>query len=63
MGRIEKDGDRLVYRQADGEITAWFIDFKEHMVLSHDSDPVYRKIFFWLVAVGLAYLANIFTTY
>jgi hypothetical protein len=63
MGRIEKEGDHYVYRQNDGRISAWFIDFKEHMVLSHDSDPVYRKVFFWLVAVGFAYLVYIFYAY
>jgi hypothetical protein len=63
MGRIEKEGDRLVYRQEDGEITARFIDFKEHMVLSHESDPTYRKILYALVVTGFAYLGYVFYAY
>ena len=63
MGRIEKEGDLTVYRQDSGEISAWFIDFEEHMVLSHESDPFYRKVFFLLVAIGFAYLGYVFYAY
>ena len=59
MGQVEKDGNRLVYRQDDGEITAWFDSFEEKQVLSHAGNPTYKKVFYILVTAGFAYLAYV----
>jgi len=57
MTGIEKDGEEIIYRQDDGEITAWLTDFEEKMELSHPGDPFYKKIFFLMVVIGLFHLS------
>ncbi|KPJ66498.1 MAG: hypothetical protein AMJ45_03795 [Syntrophobacter sp. DG_60] len=56
MGRMEKEGEEVVYKQDDGEITAWLTNFKEEMVLGHEGEPKYKKIFLTLVLIGFLYL-------
>jgi len=60
MGKVEKEQDRLIFRQANGEITAWFDNFEEKMVLSHKGNSKYKIVFFVLVVIGFIYLAAIF---
>ena len=63
MGEITIEGDEVVYRQADGEITAWLTDFEEKMELTHEGSPIFKKIFYLLVAAGIFYLSLIFIFY
>ena len=60
MGKIESDNENLVFRQDNGEITAWFDHSEEKMVLAHEGDPNYKKVFYLLVLAGVLYLALIF---
>jgi hypothetical protein len=60
MAGIEKDGQAIIYRQEDGEITAWMTDFEEKMELSHPANPFYKKIFFLMVFIGLLHLGAVF---
>ena len=63
MGEIVCQGEETVYRQVDGEITAWLTDFKEKMELVHEGTPKYRRILHLLVAAGAIYLITIFISY
>jgi len=60
MGRIEKEGEEVVYKQDDGEITAWLTNFEEKMELAHEGMQKYKKIFYIAVLIGFLYLAIIF---
>jgi hypothetical protein len=60
MGRIEKEGKEVVYKQDNGEITAWLTNFKEKMVLGHEGTPIYKTIFYAAVLIGVLYLGIIF---
>ena len=60
MAGIEKDGEEIIYRQEDGEITAWLTEFEEKLALSHPADPFYKKVFFLAVTVGLLHLGITF---
>ena len=63
MGKFIKRNHALVYRQDDGEITAWLHDFEEIMELPHEGAALYKKIFYLLVIAGLIYLFLIFILY
>ena len=63
MGKIVVEGDETLYRQADGEITAWLTEFKEKMELVHESSPKFKRIFYLLVALGIFYLSLVFILY
>ena len=56
---VTKDG-QLVYQQDDGEITAWLNDFEEKMELPHEGSSRYKKIFYFLVIIGIIYLIAVF---
>ena len=60
MGRFIQHDNEFVYKQDDGEITAWLPDFEEKMELPHEGTPAYKKIFFLLVGIGLIYLLAVF---
>lgn len=60
MAGYEQDGQEIIYRQDDGEITAWLTGFEEKMALSHPADPFYKRVFFLAVLVGLAHLGATF---
>ena len=60
MGKIVRQGDDVVYRQEDGEITAWLTNFEEKMELAHEGSPTFKKIFYLLVTAGALYLIGIF---
>lgn len=60
MAGNQRQGQDLVYKQDDGELTAWFTGFEEKMELAHKGSPFYRKVFFFLVLIGLLYLGVIF---
>lgn len=60
MAGYQQDGQELVYKQDNGEITAWLTNFEEKMELAHKGSPFYRKVFFLLVVSGILYLGIIF---
>jgi len=60
MGTIEKEGEKYIFRQENGEITAWFDNNEKKMVLSHEGNSFYRRVFNLLVLAGVFYLALIF---
>ncbi len=60
MAGNQREGQELVYKQDDGEITAWLTGFEEKMELAHEGSPFYQKVFFLLVFIGVFYLAAIF---
>ena len=60
MAGNQRQGQEFVYKQDDGEITAWFTGFEEKMELAHKGTPFYRKVFLLLVLIGLLYLGVIF---
>ena len=60
MAGNQREGHELVYKQDDGEITAWLTDFEEKTELVHEGSPIYQKVFFLLVFIGVFYLAAIF---
>jgi len=60
MGTFEKRGAGLVFRQDDGEITAWFASDEEKRELGHPGSPGYRKAFLLMVVLGAAYLVFTF---
>ena len=60
MAGNQRQGQERVYRQDDGEITAWLTDFEEKTELVHEGSPFYQKVFFLLVFIGVFYLAAIF---
>lgn len=60
MGEYIREGDDLIYRQADGERTARLIGYSEKKALTHEGSPKYQKIFYILVAAGVIYLSCVF---
>jgi hypothetical protein len=60
VGKIEKEGEGFVFRQDDGEITAWFNNIDLKKILAHDGSPTYKKLFYLLVSCGVIYLTFIF---
>ena len=60
MGTLEKEGEKYIFRQDNGEITARFERIEKKMVLSHEGSPLYRLVFNLLAVVGVLYLALIF---
>ncbi len=60
MAGNQREGHELVYKQDDGEITAWLTGFEEKTELAHKGSPFYQKVFFLLVFIGVFYLAAIF---
>lgn len=60
MGKIEKNGEKFVFRQDNGEITAQFDHVEEKMLLTHEGSSKYKKVFYLLVLAGVLYLTFIF---
>lgn len=60
MGEVVVKNDEVVYRQENGEITAWLTDFTEKMELAHVGSPFYKKIFYLLAVIGVCYLVAVF---
>ncbi|MBU1569257.1 MAG: hypothetical protein ABIJ52_14860 [Pseudomonadota bacterium] len=60
MGRIKKTDGQFEYQQEDGDVTAWFPHIEEKMELSHEGSPLYKKIFYILISMGLLYLIIVF---
>ena len=60
MGKFIIKDRGLVYQQDDGEITAWLNGFEEIMELPHEGTPRYKKIFYFLVIIGIIYLMAVF---
>ncbi|MCK5541303.1 MAG: hypothetical protein KAI40_01325 [Desulfobacterales bacterium] len=61
MGKIIKTDEHFEYQQENGETTAWFSNIEEKMELVHQGSPVYKKIFYILISMGLLYLLTVFT--
>ena len=59
MAGNQREGQELVYKQDDGEITAWLTGFEEKMELAHEGSPFYKKVFFLLVLIGFLHLGVI----
>ncbi len=60
MGEVVVKNDEVVYRQENGEITAWLTDFTEKMELTHVGAPFYKKIFYLLAVFCVCYLLTVF---
>ncbi len=60
MGQMIKTNEHYEYQQDDGETTAWFSHDKETGELSHQGSLEYRKIFYYLIGMGILYLALVF---
>jgi hypothetical protein len=61
MGRTEKRGKELIYKQDDGKITANLTNFVEDkMILDHEPTPGYRRIFHTIVLISVLYFIVIF---
>lgn len=63
MGRLASEDGKVAYRQENGEITAWLPDREEKMELTHVGTPLFKKIFYLLVFLGVVYLSFIFIFY
>jgi len=59
MGRIEKEEKEVVYKQDNGEITAWLTNFEERMELTHEGTSEYKKAFWIIVLMAFSYLISI----
>ena len=59
MGRIERERDKVVYKQDDGEITADLTGFVEKLELAHEGSRRVRLILMFLFLFGLIYLGMI----
>jgi hypothetical protein len=60
MGRIEQEGADVVFRQDDGEITAYLTDYEERQELTHEGRRDVKILFCSLLAFAIVYLAVIF---
>lgn len=63
MGELVRQGEEIVYRQMDGEITARLTDFEEKRELVHQGSPKYKHILRLLVVASVVYLIAIFIFY
>jgi hypothetical protein len=59
MGQYAQEGEDLVYKQDDGEITAVLTGFEEITELGHKSDKTMVHVFHICILGGLIYLALI----
>ncbi len=60
MGHMIKTNEHYEYQQDDGERTAWFFHDNETLELSHQGSSEYRKIFYYLIGMGILYLGLVF---
>ena len=60
MGKVIHNGNRYLYQQEDGEITAWFRDAEEKMELRHEGTAYHKILFYLMVALGCIYLILVF---
>lgn len=60
MGQMIKTNDHYEYQQGDGETTAWFSKTREIRELAHQGSSEYRKIFYYLIGMGILYLGLVF---
>ena len=63
MGKLVTEDGEVTYRQKDGEITAWLPEGEEKMELTHIGSPLFKKILYFLVFIGMIYLGIIFIIY
>jgi hypothetical protein len=60
LGKLVQMDNEIVYRQDDGEITAWLTGFEEKTALAHQGSRFYKRVFHLCVIVGVIYLAVLF---
>ena len=57
---IEEGVEEVVYKQDNGEISAWLTNFEEKMELGHEGTQKYKNIFYAAVLISFIYLALLF---
>jgi hypothetical protein len=57
MGQYVKEGNDLVYKQDNGEITAVLTDFEEKMELGHEGSSKVRQVFHLFLLLSIIYIA------
>jgi len=57
---IEEGVEEVVYKQDNGEISAWLTNFEEKMELGHEGTQKYKNIFYVAVLIGFIYLGMLF---
>ena len=60
MGQTIKIKDHYEYHQDDGQITAWLSHDEPIWELSHRGSSQYKRIFYYLIGVGIVYLGLVF---
>jgi hypothetical protein len=60
MGLIIKTDDHFEYKQEEGQTTAWFLHDREIKELVHRGSSQYKKIFYYLIGLGILYLGLVF---
>jgi hypothetical protein len=60
MGQMIKNNGQYEYQQKDGQTTAWFSNSREIRELAHKGSSFYRKIFYYLIGIGILYLGLVF---
>jgi len=59
MGKIDREGKDIVYRQDDGEITAYLTAYEEREAVTHEGKHGVRIVLYGFVAFAMIYLAMI----
>lgn len=57
---IEEGVEEVVYKQDNGEISAWLTNFEEKMELGHEGTQKYKNIFYAAVLVSVIYIGILF---
>ena len=57
---IEEGVEEVVYKQDNGEITAWLTNFEEKMELGHEGAQKYKNVFHGVVLISVIYFALLF---
>lgn len=60
MEVTESEAEEVVYKQDNGEITAWLTDLEEKMELGHGGTQKYKNIFYAAVLISFVYLGMLF---
>ena len=60
MEVTESEAKEVVYKQDNGETTAWLTNFEEKMELGHEGTQKYKNIFYAVVLISFIYLGMLF---